>query len=57
MTTQDAGRATRHAHSTPDPDSPDPKPSPVPDDVPSPVNAPVEEPPFPEVPIKAGLHC
>lgn len=41
------------AHSTPDPDSPDPKPSPVPDDVPSPVNAPVQEPKFPEVPIKA----
>jgi hypothetical protein len=42
------------AHSTPDPDSvPEPKPSPVPDDVPSPINAPVEEPHFPEPPIKA----
>lgn len=39
------------AHSTPDPDAPEPKP-PVPDDVPAPVNAPVEEPRFPEPPIK-----
>lgn len=48
-----------HAHSTPDPDTPngtptpDPRP-PVPDDVPDPVNAPVQEPRFPEPPIKAG---
>ncbi len=42
------------AHSTPDPDAPpDPKPAPVPDDVPPPINAPVEEPRFPEPPIKA----
>ncbi len=44
------------AHSTPDPDAPqvpEPKPTPVPDDVPPPVNAPVEEPRFPEPPIKA----
>lgn len=48
-----------HAHSTPDPDIPDSTPSPdprppVPDDVPDPVNAPVEEPRFPEAPIRAG---
>ncbi|MFC0252519.1 hypothetical protein [Massilia consociata] len=49
-----------HAHSTPDPESPDPRPvpdpsrPPVPDDVPDPVNAPVEEPRFPEPPIRAG---
>jgi hypothetical protein len=43
-----------HAHSTPEPDEQPPKPSPVPDDVPSPANAPVEEPGFPEVPVKAG---
>lgn len=42
------------AHSTPDPDLPDPKPTPVPDDVPAPANAPVEEPTFPEPPIKAA---
>lgn len=43
------------AHSTPDPDlPPDPKPTPVPDDVPAPTHAPVEEPTFPEPPIKAG---
>jgi protein TonB len=41
------------AHSTPDPDLPEPKPIPVPDDVPAPTNAPVEEPAFPEPPIKA----
>jgi hypothetical protein len=41
------------AHSTPDPDAPEPKPTPVPDDVPAPINAPVEEPRFPEPPIKA----
>ncbi|HEU4844674.1 MAG TPA: hypothetical protein VFT05_10450 [Burkholderiaceae bacterium] len=40
-------------HSTPEPDDNPPKPSPVPDDVPSPANAPIEEPRFPEVPIKA----
>lgn len=54
MTMHSLGRAPMRAHSTPDPDVPDPKPSPVPDDVPSPVNAPVEEPKFPEIPIKAG---
>ena len=43
------------AHSTPDPDiPPEPKPTPVPDDVPAPTNAPVEEPTFPEPPIKAA---
>lgn len=54
MTMHPTGRASVRAHSTPDPDLPEPKPSPVPDDVPSPVNAPVEEPKFPEVPIKAA---
>jgi protein TonB len=44
----------QHAHSTPDPDLPDPQPTPVPDDVPAPTNAPVEEPMFPEPPIKAA---
>ncbi|MBZ2207229.1 hypothetical protein [Massilia soli] len=44
----------RYAHSTPDPDVPDPAPVPVPDDVPAPVNAPVEEPTLPEPPIKAA---
>ena len=46
----------QYAHSTPDPDVPDPgtPPVPVPDDVPAPVNAPVEEPTFPEPPIKAA---
>ncbi|SFB88264.1 hypothetical protein [Massilia yuzhufengensis] len=52
------GASTVRAHSTPDPDVPDPKPTPdpgppVPDDVPDPVNAPVEEPGFPGTPIKA----
>ncbi|MES2324162.1 MAG: hypothetical protein V4633_18045 [Pseudomonadota bacterium] len=42
-----------HAHSTPEPDDIPPKPAPVPDDVPKPVNAPIEEPRFPEPPIKA----
>lgn len=45
------------AHSTPDPDAPPepkPHPVPVPDDVPAPTNAPVEEPTFPEPPIKAA---
>ena len=43
----------REAHSTPDPDMPPPDPKPpVPDDVPAPVNAPVEEPSFPEPPVK-----
>lgn len=43
------------AHSTPDPDlPPEPKPTPVPDDVPAPANAPVQEPTFPEPPIKAA---
>ncbi len=53
MLTSYPARTDLRAHSTPDPDAPDPKPSPVPDDVPSPVNAPVEEPHFPEIPIKA----
>ena len=53
MTMQESSRAPRHAHSTPDPDAPDSKPSPLPEDVPSPANAPIEEPKFPEVPIKA----
>lgn len=45
----------QQAHSTPDPDiPPEPKPTPVPDDVPAPTNAPVEEPTFPEPPIKAA---
>ena len=45
----------QHAHSTPDPDlPPEPNPPPVPDDVPAPTNAPVEEPKFPEPPIKAA---
>ena len=48
------GRNGLRAHSTPEPDTPDPTPSPVPDDVPSPVHAPVEEPHFPEIPIKAS---
>lgn len=44
----------QQAHSTPDPDiPPEPNPPPVPDDVPAPTNAPVEEPKFPEPPIKA----
>ena len=42
------------AHSTPDPDAVPPPV--VPDDVPAPVNAPVEEPRFPEPPIKARQH-
>jgi hypothetical protein len=42
-----------HAHSTPTPDDVPAKPVPVPDDVPDPVNAPVQEPRFPEPPIKA----
>jgi protein TonB len=52
------GSTPVHAHSTPEPDIPDQKPTPdprppVPDDVPDPVNAPVEEPRFPEAPIRA----
>ncbi len=57
MNTQQTGPGTLHAHSTPDPDAPvvpEPKPTPVPDDVPAPINAPVEEPRFPEPPIKAA---
>lgn len=54
MSMHDPGRAGRRAHSTPDPDLPEPKPSPLPDDVPPPVNAPVEEPRVPPPPIKAG---
>ncbi|MES2898831.1 MAG: hypothetical protein V4723_03835 [Pseudomonadota bacterium] len=50
---QAPGNCPVRAHSTPDPDAVPPKPSPLPDDVPSPVNAPVEEPRFPEPPIKA----
>ena len=60
MTTLDDNRlrGAVHAHSTPDPDAPNPTPvpdqrPPVPGDVPDPVNAPVEEPGFREVPIKA----
>lgn len=53
MTMHSSGRTAVRAHSTPDPDLPDPTPVPVPDDVPPPTNAPVEEPKFPEVPIKA----
>jgi hypothetical protein len=58
MFTQHLSRSGLHAHSTPDPeDLPDPKPVPVPDDVPLPTNAPIEEPRFPEPPIKAAfLH-
>ena len=41
-------------HSTPEPDEHPPKPGPVPDDIPSPAHAPVEEPGYPEVPVKAG---
>ncbi|QYF96237.1 hypothetical protein KY495_23855 [Massilia sp. PAMC28688] len=50
------GPGAMRAHSTPDPDAiPEPTPTPpVPDDVPPPVNAPVEEPTFPEPPIKAA---
>lgn len=57
--TKPHGSPSVHAHSTPDPDvpdpgqSPDPRP-PVPDDVPDPVNAPVEEPRYPEPPIRAA---
>lgn len=52
------GSSPVYAHSTPEPDVPDPKPTPdprppVPDDVPDPANAPVEEPRFPEPPIRA----
>jgi protein TonB len=54
------GSSPVHAHTTPEPDGSDPKPMPdprppvpVPDDVPDPVNAPVEEPRFPEAPIRA----
>lgn len=53
------GSTPVHAHSTPDPDAPNGTPTPdqrppVPDDVPDPVNAPVQEPRFPEPPIKAA---
>jgi hypothetical protein len=44
------------AHSTPDPTDPEqppPQPSPDPDDVPAPSRAPVQEPTWPEPPIKA----
>ena len=61
MLEQDKGRhgaTPLHAHSTPEPDSPEPTPAPdprppVPDDVPDPVNAPVEEPRMPQPPIRA----
>ena len=53
MQNQSLSRASVRAHSTPDPDAPDPTPGPVPDDVPAPVHAPVEEPKFPEIPIRA----
>ncbi|MFL6659215.1 MAG: hypothetical protein ACJ8GW_14140 [Massilia sp.] len=47
--------SAHEAHSTPDPDAPEPKPGPIPDDVPPPVHAPVEEPRAPQPPIKAAL--
>ena len=53
MTMQQSGCGAMRAHSTPDPDLPDPKPTPLPDDVPPPTNAPVEEPRVPPPPIKA----
>lgn len=53
MFMQQPGRSAMRAHSTPDPDLPDPKPTPLPDDVPPPTNAPVEEPRVPPPPIKA----
>lgn len=41
------------AHSTPDPEpQPNPPPPPVPDDEPDPAHAPVEDPRFPEPPIR-----
>jgi hypothetical protein len=52
MTHRQSG-STLRAHSTPDPDLPDPTPSPQPDDVPPAVHAPVEEPLMPAPPIKA----
>ena len=52
-TTPCAAPSGVRAHSTPDPDEAPTKPVPVPDDVPSPANAPVEEPRYPEPPIKA----
>lgn len=55
MFMQQPGGSAMRAHSTPDPDLPDPTPKPVPDDVPPPANAPVEEPRVPPPPpIKAG---
>lgn len=54
MTMQAPGRAALRAHSTPDPDLPDPTPSPMPDDVPPPTNAPVQEPTLPAPPIKTA---
>lgn len=50
----DRGIRSLRAHSTPDPDLPPPGPNPNPDDVPAPANAPVQEPKFPEPPIKAA---
>lgn len=52
------GSTPVHAHSTPEPGTPEPTPAPdprppVPDDVPDPVNAPVEEPTLPHAPIRA----
>ena len=54
MNMHQAERAAKRAHSTPDPDLPDPKPGPLPDDVPPPTHAPVEEPRVTPPPIKAG---
>jgi hypothetical protein len=54
MLTQQSCRSVLRAHSTPDPDLPDPTPSPMPDDVPSPTNAPVQEPTLPAPPIKTA---
>jgi hypothetical protein len=55
-----AAATGRHAHSTPDPESPPPDRTPtpptpvVPDDEPLPSHAPVQEPTLPEPPIRAG---
>lgn len=57
MFMQQSGRSAMRAHSTPDPDLPDPTPKPVPDDVPPPTNAPVEEPRVPPPPIKAARQA
>lgn len=57
MSMQFSGRAALRAHSTPDPDLPDPTPSPMPDDVPPPTNAPVQEPTLPAPPIKTAVRA